>query len=150
MFKRVYNLLNINQKYNFFIQLILMIIGMIFETMGLGLLLPALSIMSNNNFLQENKIILLYAQKFNLNNQQEIIISIFLILIVINFIKMVIMTFVVYKQSSFIYNIQAYFSKKLFAGYLNQPYNFHLEKNSAQLIKNVIMLIEIISLLKER
>lgn len=141
MFKRVYNLLNINQKYNFFIQLILMVIGMIFETMGLGLLLPALSIMSNNNFLQENKIIIFYAQKFNLHSQQEIIISIFLILIVINFIKMVIMTFVVYKQSSFIYNIQAFFSKKLFAGYLNQPYNFHLEKNSAQLIKNVIMLI---------
>ena len=32
-----------------------MIIGMIFETMGLGLLLPALSIMSNDKFLAENE-----------------------------------------------------------------------------------------------
>jgi ABC-type multidrug transport system fused ATPase/permease subunit len=141
MFKRIYNLLNIKQKYKFFIQFILMIIGMIFETMGLGLLLPALSIMSNDKFLAENKIIIYYANKLNLNNQQQIIVSIFLILIIINFIKMIVMTFVVYKQSSFIYNIQAHFSKKLFAGYLNQPYNFHLERNSAQLIKNVIMLI---------
>ena len=59
---------------------------MIFETMGLGLLLPALSIMSNDKFLAENKIIIYYANKLNLNNQQQIIVFIFLILLVIIFV----------------------------------------------------------------
>ena len=38
----------------------------------------------------------------------------------------------------FAFGVQAQFSQRLFKVYLHQPYTFHLQRNSAQLIRNVI------------
>jgi ABC-type multidrug transport system fused ATPase/permease subunit len=42
------------------------------------------------------------------------------------------------RQMRFVYGIQADLSQRLFVGYLYKPYTFHLERNSAQLIRNVV------------
>jgi ABC-type multidrug transport system fused ATPase/permease subunit len=140
MLIKIYNILNKKQKKSFFIQIILMLISMFFETIGIGILLPALSIMSNDKLIYSNPQIVFYLHKLNIYNTRELIIFIFCLILIINVIKMFFMTFVVYKQSVFVSELDSFVSEKLFSGYLNLSYNFHLQRNSAHLIRNVITL----------
>jgi ABC-type multidrug transport system fused ATPase/permease subunit len=119
----------------------MMIIGMFFETLGLGLLLPALNLMSSDSKILANLNVIAFFKSINLTSQTEIVSFVFILLMVVNFIKMIVMSIIVGRQSRFIYNLQMYFSEKLFVGYLYQPYTFHLQRNSAQLIRNVTSLI---------
>ena len=45
--------------------------------------------------------------------------------------------FLVWRQTRFAYGVQANLSQRLFATYLRQPYTFHLQRNSASLMRNV-------------
>jgi len=50
--------------------------------------------------------------------------------------KALFLGFLAWWQARFVYGLQATLSERLFAGYLRQPYTFHLQRNSAQLIRN--------------
>jgi ABC-type multidrug transport system fused ATPase/permease subunit len=60
-----------------------------------------------------------------------------IILVGVYAIKTHFLAFLAWKQSRFAYGFQASLSQRLFACYLRQPYTFHLQRNSAQLIRNV-------------
>jgi len=51
--------------------------------------------------------------------------------------KAIFMGFVVWRQMRFVFGVQAHLSQRLFTAYLRQPYTFHLQRNSAQLIHNL-------------
>ena len=57
-------------------------------------------------------------------------------IVAVYFLKSLFLVFLTHKQNSFLSNISAYISNKLFYSYMSQPYSFHLQKNSAILIKN--------------
>ena len=93
MLFKIYNILNKKQKKSFFIQIILMLISMFFETIGIGILLPALSIMSNDKLIYSNPQIVFYLHKLNIYNTRELIIFIFCLILIINVIKMFFIVF---------------------------------------------------------
>jgi ATP-binding cassette, subfamily B, bacterial PglK len=57
-------------------------------------------------------------------------------LVFVYLIKSGFLAFSIWKQTSFAYQLQQRISEQLFKSYLNQPYTFHLYKNSADLIRN--------------
>ncbi len=54
------------------------------------------------------------------------------------FIKAVFLGLLAWRQMIFSYGIQQSISQRLFTNYLRQPYSFHLQKNSSELLQNVI------------
>jgi ATP-binding cassette, subfamily B, bacterial PglK len=56
---------------------------------------------------------------------------------VIYFLKNLFLTFLVWWQTRFAYEIDVDLSQRLFTTYLRQPYTFHLQRNSAQLFHNI-------------
>ena len=60
------------------------------------------------------------------------------LLLLLYLFKTVYLTFSTWNQAKFIYSVQGTVSKKLFSKYMRQDYSFHLRRNSAQLIQNVI------------
>ena len=60
-----------------------------------------------------------------------------LALVTIYVIKALFLGFLGWYQNRFSFGVQEHTSLRLFAVYLRQPYNFHLQRNSAQLITNV-------------
>ncbi len=51
--------------------------------------------------------------------------------------KAVYLALLAYLQTSFAFRVQATLSQRLFALYMQQPYAFHLQQNSAHLVRNV-------------
>ena len=52
-------------------------------------------------------------------------------------IKNIYLSCLVYLKVRYILNVRLKLSLKLFEGYLNKPYTFHMQKNTAQLIQAI-------------
>lgn len=119
------------------ILLSLMLVSMILETIGLSLVIPAVAMMTKPNVEQSYPILQPILRFFHHPSQAKLIAYGMTGLIAVFFVKTLFSIYLFWKQNTFIYDIQANMSTRLFNGYLRQPWAFHLQRNSAQLILNV-------------
>ncbi len=111
-----------------------MILGMFFETFGIAMVIPFVGFLVDNSYIEH------YPQLqswINLPYESFIFIALGLFLF-FYLIKNLYLIFLSYKQSKFIATTLASVSNRLFKLYLYQPYSFHLQHNSALLIRNII------------
>jgi ATP-binding cassette subfamily C protein len=116
---------------------ILILIGGGFETLGVGLVLPLISILDNPQMIQEQGRVAWVYQALGEPAPRQ-----FLILVGLGFIALYItknsyLTALQYLQCRFIYQKQVELSSRLFRAYLYSPYTFHLQRNSAELMRNL-------------
>lgn len=137
MYIRIWGLLTKGERDRLFYLLILMSIGMILETMGVGLVIPALVLLTREDFSTQYPFLGELSQHvLNGANHNIFVIYGMLFLVFIYLIKAIFLAYLAWQQSKFSYGVQVNLSKKLFTTYLLQPYTFHLQRNSAQLIRN--------------
>jgi ABC-type multidrug transport system fused ATPase/permease subunit len=114
-------------------QLFLMTIGMFLEMLGVGVIIPLVALLTQENALQS----IPFAEFMEGRTQTDLVFGVMTGLILVYLIKNLFLVFLLWKQSGFAYDIQVQLSQRLFFTYLRQPYAFHLQQNSAQLIRNV-------------
>lgn len=136
IYQKLFQILEPGQKRAAILLLLLMIIGMMFETLGIGLVIPAISGLENPDILR-NAFKWVASESFvaELTDNALIMIALGLVFF-IYVLKTAFLTFLAWWQSQFIFGLQAAFSRKLFTGYMKLPYSFHLQRNSANLIRN--------------
>lgn len=115
----------------------LLLIGIFFEMLGLGILIPVFSVMLNPQKLLDYHLFQKSAIKILLLPKSEIILLFMSILIIVYAIKSIFLFFLTWKQNRFSTDLSADLSKRMFHGYLTQPYSFHLVNNSAFLLRNI-------------
>lgn len=114
----------------------LMFIGMCLETLGVGLVVPAVALMADADLIQKYpEAGAVFALLGNPDREQLVIIGT-TVLVGVYAVKAFFLAFLAWKQTKFVFGMQANLSQRLFTGYLHQPYTFHLQRNSAQLIRN--------------
>ena len=116
----------------------MLLIGMLIEMVGLGILLPALGLMLNSNIRNEHPSIKPYLDFLGDPSQMQLAIWGMTIIAVVYLLKALYMVFLSWRQSRFAAIVSADLSQNLFLGYLHFPYSFHLQRNSAQLIRNIL------------
>jgi ATP-binding cassette, subfamily B, bacterial PglK len=136
-FLKIYNIIGLAEQRRILILFILMLIGMLLETLGIGLVIPAIALMMQDDLVGNYPVILPILNMMGNPEQKEIIVIAMLGLVVIYLIKNLFLAFLAWKQTFFAFEVQAYISQRLFLNYLRQPYTFHLQRNSAELIRNV-------------
>ncbi|KKN07712.1 hypothetical protein LCGC14_1064150 [marine sediment metagenome] len=136
-YKKIYSLLTVNDRRAARVQFGLMIIGMVLETLGIGLVIPAIAIMVQGDAITSQPIISEVIDYFGISSQEQLIILAILGLVIVYFIKNIFLAFLTWRQADFTFDIQAKLSQRLFTVYLRRPYVFHLQKNSAELVRNV-------------
>jgi ABC-type multidrug transport system fused ATPase/permease subunit len=124
-------------KKRLIVLLILLFVGMLFEMIGLGVLIPALSLMTEKDVNIKYPILQPILNTLHFSSQRELLFFGFSLLIIVYLVKSLVLAYLYYRQSKFNADLSAEFSDILFNGYLNQSYNFHLERNSSQLLKNI-------------
>lgn len=139
--KKLNLLLTKEQRTAGVIQLIFLFVSMILETLSVGLLIPALTIMSQGDLGARFPSVRPFLAYLGNPSQERLLIGFMLLLVGVYFCKMIFLALMAWKQSKFIYGLQSHFSQKLFSGYLNLPYSFHLQKNSAHLIRNATSMV---------
>jgi ABC-type multidrug transport system fused ATPase/permease subunit len=115
----------------------MMIFGTALETLSVGVILPAIALISDPDISHKYPQLQSIFSFFNLTEPREIIIWGAITLACIFIVKAIYLGSLLWYQVKFAFRLQASLSKRLFTIYLAQPYPFYLEKNSAELINNV-------------
>ena len=110
---------------------------MIFEMVGLGILIPALGLLLNPDIGKEYPMLLPYLEFIGNPTQMQLVLGGMLTLVLIYIIKTFYLIFLGWRQSKYTAELSSQLSQQLFLGYLRQPYTMHLQRNSAQLLNNI-------------
>lgn len=133
---RILSLLTQVEKRKAWFLLLLMFVGMLLETMSIGLVVPFIGLMLLDDVAIKYPALAPVLTYFNSPSQTQMIIGAMVFLVFVYLVKSGFLAFSIWKQTSFAYKLQQRISEQLFKSYLNQPYTFHLHKNSADLIRN--------------
>mgnify|MGYP006079697795 CR=1 FL=1 len=135
-YKKLRKLIPSSQHKKLALLVFLLFVGMAFEVLGIGVLLPILTAILNPEILLTNDISTSILDFFKITDKEQIIKIALASLLIIYFFKSAFLIFLSHFQNRFISNLSAFLSNKLFTNYLNQGYKFHVDRNSSDLIKN--------------
>lgn len=135
--RKIWELLDDGERRGAIALLGLMLIGMVLETLGVGLVIPAVALLTRPDFASSYPLFEPALQSLGNPSQKELVVGGMLVLVAVYFVKVLFLALLAWRQAHFAYGVQARLSQRLFMAYLHQPYTFHLQRNSAQLIRNV-------------
>lgn len=136
--RKLWSILTQPQRRAAIILLALSLIGMVLETLGVGLVIPALALMTQRDIAVRYPAVKPALALIGHPTQERLVVMGMLTLVAVYAIKAMFLVVLAWRQMKFVYSIQAELSDRLFTSYLRQPYAFHLERNSAQLIRNAV------------
>lgn len=114
---------------------ILLFIGMILEVFGLGIIVPMINILLDSEITSEYALVTKSKSFFPNFSHQDFVFSVLALIFLLYLIKALYQGYLTYRQNTFLNNVVANISNNLFQRFLNQPYSFHLKRNSSDLIK---------------
>lgn len=117
--------------------IIVMIVGAMLEAVGIGAILPLISVIDNENFLAEHPELQVMVADIGIEGHINFVIFISLVLILLYIMKNLYIAWEYRLQIRFSTRNQICYSRELLAEYLTKPYLFHVNSNSATLIRNV-------------
>ncbi|MBI4995425.1 MAG: ABC transporter ATP-binding protein [Rhodocyclales bacterium] len=137
MLAKVFHILEADQKRSALVLLVLMLVGMLLETLGVGLVVPAIALMIQDDFATGHPLFLTVVGHLGNPSQRTLVLGAVAFLVCVYVFKNAFLALLAWRQARFAFNAQARVSHRLFELYLWSPYIFHVENNSAQLIRNV-------------
>lgn len=135
--KKIWSMLPVLKRKSAVKLWLMMVIGMAFEMLGVGLVVPVVALLMQQNIAANYPFLKSVITFLGNPSQQTLLIFAMSALVVVYFVKNIYLAFLAWQQSRFITQLQSELSQKLFAIYLTQPYTFHLQRNSAHLVRNV-------------
>ena len=133
----VYSLIKNEQKKKLAFLTFLIGISILLEMLGIGILLPALSVLLNKNIGEKYHFLVPLLNKLGNPSQEYLVILTMSLIAIVFLLKSIFLVFLSYKQNKFSTELSLDFNNRLFEGYLNQTYYFHLNNNSSILLRNI-------------
>src|SRR5690625_1951407 len=125
------------EKRKFLILFFMMIVAALFETIGIGLIVPFVGIVVKPTIIQEQAILSYIFELFNFQSTTTFIIFSVICLLGVFVFKNLYLLIFNYAKFRVILNEQVKLSSRLFKEYLTKPYTFHLQRNTADLLRNI-------------
>lgn len=134
---KLFSILTTAQKKECFFIIFTMIIGAILEAVGIGTILPLISVIENENIFSKYTQIKYITNSIGIITHTQFIIAVSILLIFVFVLKNLYLAWQLKLQINFSLKNQVYFSKMLMREYLFKPYLFHLNHNTATILRNV-------------
>ena len=142
--RKILFLINERQKRSLLILSLLLFFGMFLEVIGLGILIPTITILLDPESFKDVEI-LSSIKDFLLISSEGWLVYFFLVLVMsIYLLKSIFLVYLTFRKNRFLQNLNAYISNNLYSSYLKQNYNFHVNRNSSELIKNIQIEVELL------
>lgn len=135
---KIKKVLNASQKKSLIIIFFLILIGVIFEVLGIGMIIPLMNILVNNDLKANFPEFIPFLNLIGNPDQKDLIIISLTILLIVYALKNIFLSYLTWKKSEFTFSLFANLSSRLLKIYLNKEYNFYVERNSADLIRNIL------------
>ena len=106
------------------------------ETVGIGLLVPLLGLLSDPEMLRRVPVVAGWLPDGELRVTASAALAVGLAVVAFYVVKAGYLAWVVRRQMAFAFGVQADVSRRVFESYLSRPYSFHVGTNSSSLINN--------------
>ncbi|WP_444684331.1 ABC transporter ATP-binding protein [Alkalicoccus luteus] len=116
---------------------VLMVGAALFETIGVGVMLPFVGIITNPEIVETQPVIRWIYDTAGFTGHQQFVIAAVGSLLFVFVAKNVYLLSFFYIQFRILLNQQVKLSSQLLKTYLRKPYTFHLQRNSSDLLRNV-------------
>lgn len=140
-FMKIFRLFEKRQRVNAIILLGLTVLGAIAETFSIGVILPFMYLILNPKMIQEYPILQRIYELPFVGNYTRFVVLMCAALALIFVLKSFYMFFLIYVQNRLSFNRQVAISKELFRSYITKPYTFFFEHNSAEMQRNINVLV---------
>ena len=117
--------------------LVLMILGGGIEACGIGGILPLLAVIGNADFLTVHPQVAAVLAPLGVTTHKSLIIAAALALIAVYVIKECFLALETRYQTAFIAHMQSFFAHRLMEVYLAKPYIYHVNHNTAEILRDV-------------
>mgnify|MGYP001447115401 CR=1 FL=1 len=139
--KNLFIFLEFTKKRSFFLIVSSTFVLGLIELTSIFSIMPFISLIVNPEYLNNNLYFAKFKNYYSFDNNNFIVFFGILILF-LNFLANFLNAFVNWYINIFVFKFNEGFTNKLFKIYLNQPYNFFIRSNSADLKKNLISEID--------
>ena len=127
------------QKRQMVLLLIAIFMGAAAELVGVSLIMPLIQLISKPEVVSENKMISTVYNYLHMNSVTDFFIFLVVLIIIIYFLKNIYLSAMYYVQYSFIYKNQLKCAGRLIDCYLRKPYTYHLDHNTSDMIRNIML-----------
>jgi ABC-type multidrug transport system fused ATPase/permease subunit len=134
-------LLSTNERISAAWLLVMILIMAFLDMIGVASILPFMAVLTNPEIIETNLIVnYLYraSNLFGVNNTQEFLFSLGILVFFLLIISLSFKALTTYFQVRFVQMREYSLAKRLMEGYLNQPYSWFLNRNSADLGKTIL------------
>lgn len=139
--RKLFSILSIKEKNECIVVIIYVLVLGLFDILGIASIIPFLTVVSDESQIYTNKILIFLftiSNSIGVENTFKFKIVLGLISITLLIFSAVVRSYTMYKTTFFIELMRFKISKKLFSSYMSQDYLFFLNRNSSDLVKNVI------------
>ena len=112
---------------------VMVIVGMFLETISLGIVVPIIGILTQDDYQQKYPFIV---DIFGNLSREELISAVMVAMVLIYIVRSLFLFWSLWIQKGFSASVSGRLSQSLFSTYLRQPYMFHLQRNSSTLMRN--------------
>ena len=142
--KKIVAVLDKNQKNKALILLILIFFSTFLEILSIGIILPILHVLAKGKTylveLIQNRVAIFSNFLEPLENIEYSTLTIYIILFLTGLFlfKFLFMIFTIWKNASFLAQVDNELSKRMFNLYIKQKYSFHMDNRSSKLLNNLV------------
>jgi len=137
MIKKIWTVFDRHQRITAIELLILILIGTAMETIGVTAIVPFISAIMYPEKIMNNQYSQVVCRLFGINSSNAFIILLAVALIIIYILKNAYLCFMYAAQFRFVYRNERRLANRLMKTYISQPYAFHLQHNSAEMVHNI-------------
>lgn len=128
---------NKNQKIRLIQLTVIIVIGAFFELLGVSAILPFINVVLEPDAIKTTSYLSFFYDLLGFHSVNDFMIFLGVCLIVVYIVKNIYVAMMYDAQYRFTYRNQCRISTKLLDSYLQENYLFHVEHNSAELLRNV-------------
>ncbi len=121
----------------FVVLFFLMLIGTAFEFLGVSLILPLVNLLISPEQLAQKSWYQLLTKLLPFRDQNDLLLALVILIIVIYILKNIYAIYMSVVQGIFLARNKVNTSTKLLDCYMRKPYTFHLQHNSAEVIRSI-------------
>ena len=140
-FKKLLFLLSPNERRKALMLLFMILIMALLDVIGVASILPFMAVITNPNIIETNSILNNMFQAsaaLGVEDNQQFLFALGVLVFVLLIISLIFKAFTTYFQTRFVQMREYSIGKRLVEGYLQQPYSWFLNQNSADLGKTIL------------
>lgn len=138
MLSKLTEILNKKQRNQAIILFFLLLVTSLLEMLGVSVIIPFIAAMLEPRMLMEYEAVGVIVAILGINNYKELMLLVAAAVILVYVLKNSFILYVNYYQSNYRNNLEKDLNIKMLSSYMNRPYTFFLNVNSAEILRGIM------------